>query len=368
MKIQFNVEVTREKCRGWWERCLGLFGKLPFVNRNHLKLKLFVLTLLVLAGLFTGFVVSESYVLSNLTLAWIAQRRAGSERIVYQPEYVPGATGYGHIMVSNSPDLLTKTRMILPYMVYEKLSVHPGHYPRGVIFTHYPGSDSFHVVGRYVPLYNMVTLNERMLHNVRWNDEAFILGILTHELIHAQGGNFLHGMSEEIESATQAGTLEVLAAMCNYSDQVACRGFWNEIEDYGRTAVRINLYDRGLGWLNELIQDNLFRDDFEDRAAAKALRFWKGDPAKLRYILRAYGIRPWEEYIIPGVTKYKELNTGNVQWESQSSSFGNAYYLKPVQQYGVVLGMPFDDTREMLGWLWVFMRSSGMKFVKAPRY
>lgn len=273
----------------------------------------------------------------DAAIAYLADRRAGGA-IPFEPDYsgsesLPEDTTF--MMVSNSNWLVVNTRMIAPFFSYEGL-VEVAHYPRAVVFLPFVDDSSFHIAGRYLPPNLMgadiVILNERMFLR-ETSDEREVLATLVHELIHSQGGVFLTWPSERLESATVAGTIEVLAAMCNYENDLACAAFWNEINWLAMVSLRVNLNERNLGFVYD-IYARLFRSESQQRRYEKAMRFWADDMETLAGIYSKYGRGPWVDHVMPGVCG-QPLNTLN----KVSGGHGTRF----------VLGMKFDDTRALLG-------------------
>jgi hypothetical protein len=90
--------------------------------------------------------------------------------------------------------------------------------------------------------------------------------------------------------------------------------------------------------LYDLWANVTLRNDIEDAKAEKMVRFWSGNEGELQGIVERYGELPWETMVLPGICGDK-LDTGNLRMIDQERS------------YFKVLGMAFDDTWTMLGWL-----------------
>ena len=240
----------------------------------------------------------------------------------------------------NSLWLLEQSTLIVPYFASEKLTPTP-YYPDAAYFVPFPGVRSFVVAGSASCSELRLILNERILLDERWNDARNALEVLVHELIHLQGGAFCLGTSRELESATVAATTEVLAAMCNWGDSLACKAFWLNIKDHAVRSAFVRANRLGAGWWFERFMDVFIRSAGERRAAAKSDRFWADNRLERLEIAYKYGLRAWEERILAGI-RGNLLNTMH-----QVSRFD-----RPGQPpYVYVLGMPMDDTRVMLGWV-----------------
>lgn len=324
------------------KRSLIKTSKLKLVS---LAVLLVMLILLVPAAL-------DPYITRNAIIALVAHSRVG-DSIVLSTPYSNNHDLYDHWkMKSNSPWLTEQVRFIVPYMSYEKLTF-KGNYPDHTIFAPYVDYRSFHIGGTYYAKINfkgedMVVLNERYLTDKAWNDKVRAFATLTHELIHAQGGVFLNGSSESKESATSAATVEVLAAMCNHSNDVACRSFWREIRNLAWTAVEMRLHEHNLTWLADGLYKWWFLDDTQDWRFEKSRRFWADDPFTLWAIKYKYGLDPWERHVVPGVHGY-ELETDIRGFNINQTGFMFLANGGP---------MPFDDTITRLGWLRLLMHGT----------
>lgn len=240
----------------------------------------------------------------------------------------------------NSMWLADYTRLIVPFMAYENIVYIP-YYPSAVLFIPEDGPRSFHVGGTTHMMQDIITINERYILDPRWEDQREALFTLTHELVHVQGGAFVPGAGrepEEFEANTSAAATEVLAAICNYGDQLACKAFWLEVEEFARIRLRLQLLDLGLpDSVYQFIADALWRDEAEELAARKALRYWANNQEEMWYIIRAYASRPF--FLFVEGLQGAELNTGN-----HGSFMDNGA--------AIILGMPYDDSLDLTpGWI-----------------
>ena len=258
---------------------------------------------------------------------------------------------------TNSIWLVRQTMQIVPLLYYEEIG--GGIYPDGVIFVPYLGIRSFHVGGtmdcrqyapRAVPIC-LVILNERYLTDPGWNDARSLLSTLIHETIHLQGGLFLDDpnvqdwptQSAHLEAKTSAATMEALAALCNYQNEIACRAFWAEIESMARATLRYRL--REAPWLYNGFANIFLRDGIDERTARKSARYWGQHQDELYDILNKYQMTPYENMLLVGTKYGLPLNTGVLVYDEFDSD-GN-----PTQ--GHYLNMPWDDTYDLLGfWAW----------------
>ena len=240
---------------------------------------------------------------------------------------------------TNSIWLLEHVTLIAPFMSYEGL-INSSNYPVLAAWAPTADSRSLHVLGWAQPEQGFLFLNERMLNDNRWNDERMALSTFVHELIHLQIGAFSTGTSEELESATSAATVEVLAALCNYGDDLACQSYWSEVEDLAGASLNVRLNENGLGWVYDLFANIFLRDSDREQVVRKSLRFWASHPDELEGIRKRYGQHPWEAHVIPGICGGR-LDTRNLGAEKTESG-STRYY---------ILGMKFDDSKELMGLL-----------------
>ena len=285
----------------------------------------------------------------DLTIAVIAEKMAG-DKMPFEPDYSLSQFYDVWGIVTNSMWLNEQVRIIIPFFEYENISEMPT-YPGAVIFEPMPGQRSFHILGMAgVPRnegdIGAVYMNERFTIEDFRSDERLLLSTLVHELLHFQRGDFLGGEPNWLESSayeanTQAATIEVLAAMCNYRNEVACKAFWDEIYAYARGSFRMRLRRWGLESLYYPIADLLWWDNVDRRAADKNLRYWEGDMDRKNYlysIIYSYQQRPWEKVVIPGILG-APLDTG---LEGKCDVTTAGIRCEPIL-------MPFDDTVDLIG-------------------
>ena len=279
----------------------------------------------------------------DAVVAIYAHQRAG-EPIPFAPDYTmtmpyPSYATYG--ITVNSLWLAKRTTNVVPYFAYDRLTAFPA-YPVAAFFFPREGLSSFTVGGQAQTENGSLTINERYLTDPRWIDEAGTLGTLVHELIHLQGGDFAPAdgsnyfssaeESAEKESNTSAATLEILAAMCNYQDEVACSAFWQELEGFALAGLNTRLPES----VYDLFRSVFLLDGDEEQADRKTDRFWIGNEDERLEIRMKYGRHPWEAHVLPGLVHGQTLDTGMVYAAGTGT---------PVR-----LRMPFDDTFDMMGW------------------
>lgn len=290
---------------------------------------------LLLVLVFIGsalFYANYKTLIRDFVIAVVAFERAGDPVPFEDNVYARGRIldmdmSYG--MESNNLWMLDQTRLIVPYFPYEKVSTQ-GVYPVAVGSIPMAGDDSFHVAGRMIPNHeegHIALLNEREFLDQRWNDQRRALEVLVHELVHVQGGNYLFGTSEELESATSIATVEVLAAMCNYDHELACQSFWLEVSGLARTSLLLQLQDIGRGYLYDSWARLFWRTAEQQVAYDKSMRYWDKSPDALYTIRSKYALVPWQT-IVAKVSVNGKADTG----------------IKYCNTYGcAILGMPFDD-------------------------
>jgi len=277
----------------------------------------------------------------DMTVAWFASIMAGP-KVPAEIDVDDNELLLTWDTQSNSKAIIHMAYEIVPFFAVERVS-DASHYPAVILVVPLVAETSFVIAGQAgkTPNGPMVRINERFL-----DDRAGLLATLTHELIHLQGGYFLdppegiEGLDRSyfIESRTSTATLEVLAAMCRYGNPVACQAFWGDLEVLARRSLQAKAGRAGLLGLYEWWASAFLRDDAGDLRGEKMDRFWEGNRTEQQQIIERYGELPWEEQVLPGICG-QPLITGTLR---QIDTFEG----RPVM---LVLAMPFDDTREMLG-------------------
>ena len=318
----------------------------PFLQRNKRTLAFFsvyaVLTALMILGayifstekpLFRDFYIANIAHLNAGPLQPFEEDEAGYMRGYLIDDYNTWAYG----IESNNMWIAEYVRKIVPYFAYDKVTDR-GIYPNSAGSIPLMDMSSFHVGGRMYHDSNTIILNERYFIDAKWNDKRRALGVLVHELVHIQRKAYTAGSSEELESATSTATVEVLAAMCNYGDTLACSAFWFNIENLARTSMSLRLEELGLGYWNDLWANTFWRNDAQTDSYNKSRRFWRDSPGQLRAIQEKYYQVPWNN-VIAGVVDGIKLDT--------MAHVCNQFECK-------VLGMPFDDTWYLMkAYLWI---------------
>ena len=285
----------------------------------------------------------------DIVIATIAEKKAG-EKIPYEADYSLSQFYEVWSITTNSMWLGEQVRMIVPFFQYENINETPN-YPDAIIFEPLQGFRSFHILGlAQTPVLKgdigVVHINERfMLEDIR-TDERQMLSTLVHELVHFQGGNFLGKAPNYLpsvlyEANTQSATIEVLAAMCNYKDEVACKAFWDEIYGYARGSLRMRLRRWHLEQYYYPLADLLWWDKVDRQAADKSLRYWMNDEdrkTELYNIINSYQKMPWERVVVPGVLG-TPLDTG---LEGKCEVTGGGIKCDSIL-------MQFDDAEDLLG-------------------
>lgn len=317
------------------------------ITKKHLLFALKVLALLLVLIGFALAALDVAPSVADFVIAEIAFHRAGERAPMSTEGWERGEIIEQYGMLTNHPWLTNHARLIIPYFSYEGLTSQ-GYYPQAIGFAMYADYRSIHVLGTWEAFRSVVLLNERMLLDERVNDERDALSTLVHELVHAQGGKFTGAAygngPEDYESRTQAATIEVLAAMCNYQDSMACKSFWMEIHDMARADLMVRLHDRELDWFYHVLADLFWRNRSEEGRADKAFRFWADNQDEYWYIIRAYSLKPWD-WVRLGLDGHR-LDTGI------STRNAEARY---------VLGLKFDDTQARLGWLKILVSITNRK-------
>ena len=336
----------------------------------RIRLRLYHWALIGLAVVAIVAAASWTPIARDVVIASYAHVRAG-QSVPFDPGYTqsavwttPGAEQLGRWatwgIATNSPWVLSYTKTIVPYMEYEGLTDETI-YPNRSILEPRRGTDSF-LNGGYASVPEkgeiIVSVNDRYVDDLRVNDARQVLVVLVHELVHIQGGNFLplpkelirnedgeivdwlDGTSARLESATEAATQEILAAMCEFGDKLACQAFWLNLEDLARGNLRYRAMRASVPALYDIWADAFFRERDEEIAAAKANRFWQSRWGFLSDLLEKYSVRAWEQ-VRDGICG-QPLDTGI--W----AKTGLGYY--------TILGLKFDDTQTVLGRSGWFLR------------
>lgn len=296
--------------------------------------------LVVLAG--AGFVLAGGLAVARDALFAVVAHHMAGKPAAFSPGY-----GRGYILdpdqawgiQTNSQWLLDKTTLIVPYFASEGVSGAP-RYPLELYFVPYTAHRSFVVAGSARcdnPAETMVVLNERIVLDGKWNDEADALHTLVHELVHVQGGVFCSGTSENLESNTEAAAMEVLAAMCNWDDEIACKAFWGGVESFARRSLWVQAHRVRADWLFNLWSNAYLRTADEERAARKTDRFW-GNSGERYVISYKYGYLPFRDIFLAGV------------WSPRLGVY-TGLAVADARGRPLPLIMPFDDSRDLLGWL-----------------
>ena len=252
---------------------------------------------------------------------------------------------------TNSVWIADLTRMVLPFVAYEGIRPYPV-LPKMVVIWPYGEDESFHILGQAYTNNGVILLNERFFLEAGYRDLRQVLSTVVHEIIHHQKGVFSYGQAwvfsgaGNIEANTQAATIEVLAGMCHYRDELACKAFWSEIEGYARGSLLMRLRVYGYEDWYDKIADLLWRTSEDTLRRDKSLRHWMLDDDLKDYyyeIVNNYQKVPWETLVIKGICG-TDLDTGfdvetTASQGSQTSTF---------DVYEDVM-MTFDDTQSMFG-------------------
>ena len=237
-------------------------------------------------------------------------------------------------METNSKWLAEYTARILPFFEYEGIGG-GDELPGGVVLFPFMGETAFTIAGRALRDVEAVLLNARYVLIPDWGDDAEILATLVHELAHLQRGNFIGDDPAVFEALTESATAEVLAAMCNYGDALACRAFATAMKGNVTSMLRRDMNQSGSDDLYQLWADLSLRHTERERDRAdKVLRWWKdGRWPRLQEIMRRYGTAPLENYILPGL-RGSSFNSGVWRYDD-SGLFRRG-------------SVSFDDTRLLL--------------------
>lgn len=264
----------------------------------------------------------------------IAEEQAFVARLQRQIERLPVV----HPITSQN-DLYTWAIELLPFYSYEGLVDYGiSRLPSDITFVVYPGDSAFHLLGQAACNADgkdegPISINSRYSNPVSpmyGRDDA--LWTLTHELQHMQGGTFCKGDSPTLETNTQLGSTEVMAAMVNYGNTVALRPFLEEVRDMGIGAIEsVMPRDAFNVWFGNLYH----HDPIRMGRFWKSTRHWADDPLGLATILTKYDKAPFDAIMtglrvgeiarvqVFGAVSYNP--TAPVQ--THSEDFGDTQYL-----------------------------------------
>ena len=244
---------------------------LKYVTKKEIFYKKFVkiqlIILIVFGVLFGGSALSKNLKASYFPLI-IRDATIFFWANYFSGDIIPieGVVDYNHseffdswYIITNSQWLLNQTMLIVPLTSFEGLTIIPI-YPAGVGFVPRAGDDSVNNFGRVINSVELggavVSINERYL--VENADLRELLSVAIHENIHVQEGNFTFSgkcgdnivcwgsESTELEAKTSAATIEILAAMCNLGNEVACKSFWLEVRDFAGNSLNYTLQKHNL--------------------------------------------------------------------------------------------------------------------------
>lgn len=298
-------------------------------------------------------------IVRDVVISIVAHQKAGDPIPVTADfnasQFYPKEETWG--IETNSKWLADYATRIVPYYVRESVGV--GVYPDYIVVRPWFGDTSFNLGGRADCEYSslqmrnvcVVFINSRLFNDPAWQDSRDILEIFVHEMAHIQGGNFTFpdqleegetwaGWSAILESKTSAATLEVLAAMCNYGDELACKTAWYELETLSSRSLRSHL--RGDEWAYDLFANIFLRDGRGEQRARKANRYWRWHEDERNQIIEKYYRSPYEDHLIAYLKYVTTLDGGSPVY------LGEGEYL--------LRSMPFDDTQDLLGFWAIWLR------------
>ena len=298
-------------------------------------------------------------VLRDAVMAIVAHQKAGGPVPVtadfnnsqfYNLEETWGIT-------TNSKWLAYYSTRIVPYYLRERVG--SGIYPDFIIVRPWLGDESFNLGGRAQCKYDgfkmrdvcIVWINSRYFDDPALMDGRDILEVFVHEMVHIQGGNFTFperleegetwaGWSAILESKTSAATLEVLSAMCNYGDPLACKSFWYQLETLSSRSLRSHL--KGDEWAYDLFADIFLRDGRGEQRARKSNRYWFSHEDERNQIIEKYYRSPYEDHLIAYLKYGMALDGGSPTY------LGDGEYL--------LRSVPFDDAQDLLGFWAIWLR------------
>lgn len=313
-------------------------ARLPLVGAKFvltLPLWSVLLIAVVVVGWLGVYRVVDHPVFGDFIIANVARYSYPWQQQEFEAEYTYDEINKVWLLQTNSQWLADTIRDVIPFFEYEGVTGEMlGVSPNVALAEPMPGMSSFHLLGTANPNSRTFRINERLLEGSVRFDEKQALATVVHESIHLQRtpspGVFNSTWAPIIEPNTQAATIEVLAAMCNYRNEVACDAFWHELWKQTSTSVELYAIHHNLQPLYRWYEDTFWLTPEDREAFAKSDRFWNSTPERktqLNEILLNYGAGPWRKILVKGIRQNVPLNTGATLW--------------------------FDDTRSMLGfWNW----------------
>lgn len=206
---------------------------------------------------------------------------------------------------------------ILPYMAYEGIHEPEANIPYDLGLFFAMSASAFHLAGQAMcrtldegEVLGPIILNGRYINPVStWYGRETSLAVLTHELVHMQGGTFCSGKSEDLEANTQIAAMEVMAAMVNHGNKAVLRPLLLELKDMVLASLQYDL-DRAAYMSFRVTLDS---DPFTIAAAEKSYRHWGTASTELKDILYKYNVVPVNA-IIEGLGDGTVERVQSVQW------------------------------------------------------
>ncbi len=212
-------------------------------------------------------------------------------------------------------DLFALSAEIVPYFYYDGIVEGKEKFPF-LAHTFLAGQRNFHVAGSYSLLNGSIVINWRFINPYSaWYRRPNAYATLVHELGHAQGINLVvqddqgrFKIHDDTEPANQLATLEVLAALSRSNTAWAYPAFLRELQGFAddfafSCALRENRMDEYRAYIGRIGNNGVF----SEAAFERAMDYWKDDMDTLKYILRAYGERPY--VLLVGALGQKTLLT-----------------------------------------------------------
>ena len=245
-------------------------------------------------------------------------------------------------LIKTADDLINWTNEILPFYAYEHLvDYDEARGPSDVYFKWNAGDRNFHVLGSAQchadgKDQGVVMINGRGANPVsNWYGREDTIFTLIHELQHMQGGTFCDGLSEDLESNTQLGAVEIASAMVNSGHTELIRPLLEELRDMGLSALEYSAPLHYYDFYAKVFKNDPIRMARLDRS----LRHWANDPYGLKDILYKYNKVPFDA-IMTG------LRTGSIA----RVEVRDAVQTLPPSETLVVHQEKFDDAQYLLAY------------------
>lgn len=301
-----------------------------------------VVVVLTTGGLTAGAIAAQRAIFPPEREAWFSNLLTLAQKA--DAEFDTLDAKWAEVGPQNWAELRELVREIV-YQIGEEGATEQSVLPTDLVFMDFgPGARSA-VAGRYYANLGAISLNERYLTSA-WADQSW-LGVLVHELVHAQG--YFVGSSPTLESQTEIVAAEVLAAMANLNYPGARAEL---LDGLRRDALSMAYYIARFGgspihttYVDDLVIPGSFDADpalmarldavraavftpTELARAEKRIRWWNEQPVAYRNML--------SKYVVTTLTMELDAACGS---GSMSESFQQYRLIGQITSAGSSLGL-----------------------------